>query len=78
MFSSPACKPINLDALAADVIVPAVTKAEIAWRGWHAFRRGFAAAAAMRQFGQSLEYAPNITGACSDASDVIDRRTNVR
>jgi integrase len=42
MFPSPAGKPINLDALAADVIVPAVTKAEIEWHGWHAFRRGLA------------------------------------
>ena len=93
MFHGPVGKPINLDALAADVIVPAVTKAEI---GWHAFRRGLAtnlhrlgvpdkiiqrilrhsnvavtqncyiktadldAAAAMRQFEHSLEYAPNM------------------
>jgi integrase len=42
MFPSSAGKPINLDALAADVIVPAVTKAEIPWHGWHAFRRGLA------------------------------------
>jgi len=89
MFHGPVGKPINL----ADVIVPAVTKAEI---GWHAFRRGLAtnlhrlgvpdkiiqrilrhsnvavtqncyiktadldAAAAMRQFEHSLEYAPNM------------------
>lgn len=96
MFPSPAGKPINLDALAADVIVPLVTKAGIRWHGWHAFRRGLAtnlhrlgvsdktiqrilrhanvavtqscyiktadseAAAAMRQFEQSLKYAPNM------------------
>jgi integrase len=42
MFLSPAGKPVNLDALASDVIVPAVTKAEIGWHGWHAFRRGLA------------------------------------
>lgn len=42
MFPSPAGKPVNLDALAADVIVPAATKAEITWQGWHAFRRGLA------------------------------------
>lgn len=42
MFPSPAGKPINLDALAADVIVPAVTKTEVRWHGWHAFRRGLA------------------------------------
>ena len=42
MFPSPAGKPINLDALAADVIVPAVNKAGVPWHGWHAFRRGLA------------------------------------
>lgn len=42
MFPGPAGKPINLDALAADVIVPAVAKAGIEWHGWHAFRRGLA------------------------------------
>src|SRR5215467_6920703 len=96
IFPSPTGKPINLDALVADVIVPAVIKAEMGWHGWHAFRRGLAtnlhrlgvrdktiqrilrhsnvavtqscyiktadldAAAAMRQFEQSLEYAPNM------------------
>jgi integrase len=94
IFPSSAGKPINLDSLAADVIVPAVAKAAIRWHGWHAFRRGLAtnlhrlgvpdkiiqrilrhsnvavtqgcyiktvdsdAAAAMRQFERSLEYAP--------------------
>jgi integrase len=42
MFPSPAGMPINLDALAADVIVPLVTKAGVQWHGWHAFRRGLA------------------------------------
>jgi integrase len=42
MFPSPAGKPINLDALAADVIVPLITKAGVRWHGWHAFRRGLA------------------------------------
>src|SRR5260370_21806502 len=42
MFVSPVGKPVNLDALAADVIVPLVTKAGVRWRGWHAFRRGLA------------------------------------
>ena len=42
MFPSPAGKPVNLDALAADVIMPLVTKAGIRWHGWHAFRRGLA------------------------------------
>jgi integrase len=96
MFLSPVGKPINLDALSADVIVPLVRKAGISWHGWHAFRRGLAtnlhrlgvsdktiqrilrhsnvavtqgcyiktadsdAAEAMRQFGRSLEHAPNM------------------
>ena len=95
MFRSSVGKPINLDALAANVIVLLVTKAGVRWHGWHAFRRGLAtnlyqlgvcdkiiqrilrqatvavtqncyiktadseAAAAMRQFERSLEYAPN-------------------
>ena len=42
LFPSPAGKPINLDALAADVIVPLITKAGVRWHGWHAFRRGLA------------------------------------
>ncbi|SRR6266567_6365013 len=42
MFVSPVGKPVNLDALAADVIVPLVTRAGVRWHGWHAFRRGLA------------------------------------
>jgi integrase len=42
MFPSPAGKPINLDTLAADVIMPLITKAGVQWHGWHAFRRGLA------------------------------------
>jgi len=42
MFPGPAGKPLNLDALAADVIVPLLSKAGGAWHGWHAFRRGLA------------------------------------
>jgi integrase len=42
MFSSPVGKPINLDALAVEVIAPLVTKAGVQWHGWHAFRRGLA------------------------------------
>jgi Phage integrase family len=34
--------PMNLEALAVDVIRPALQKAKLAWRGWHAFRRGLA------------------------------------
>jgi len=42
MFVSSVGKPVNLDALAADVIVPLITKAGVRWHGWHAFRRGLA------------------------------------
>jgi integrase len=49
MFPNPAGKPINLDALAADVIVPLVTRAGVRWHGWHAFRRGLATN--LHQFG---------------------------
>ena len=42
MFLSPVGKPVNLDALAANVIGPLVTKAGVQWHGWHAFRRGLA------------------------------------
>jgi integrase len=42
MFLSPVGKPVNLDALAANVIVPLVTKAGVQWHGWHAFRLGLA------------------------------------
>ena len=42
MFRSPVGKPINLDALAADVIIPIVNKIGINWHGWHGFRRGLA------------------------------------
>jgi len=40
MFPSPTGKPVNMDALTSDVIVPIITKAGIPRRGWHAFRRG--------------------------------------
>jgi integrase len=42
MFPGPVGKPVNLDALAADVIVPLLAKAGIEWHGWHAYRRGLA------------------------------------
>jgi len=42
MFLSPVRKPINLDALAATVIVPMVTKAGVRSHGWRAFSRGLA------------------------------------
>jgi integrase len=42
MFSSALGKPLNLDALAHDVIRPALKSAKLNWHGWHAFRRGLA------------------------------------
>jgi hypothetical protein len=35
MFPSPAGKPVNMDALARDVVVPLATKAGVQWHGWH-------------------------------------------
>ena len=42
MFSNLEGKPINLDALTADVIRPALKRQGLQWHGWHAFRRGLA------------------------------------
>jgi integrase len=42
IFQSPSGKPLNLDALAREVIRPALERAKIPWYGWHAFRRGLA------------------------------------
>ena len=42
MFPSPEGKPLNLDALTADVIRPALKRQGLQWHGWHAFRRGLA------------------------------------
>ena len=42
MFPSLEGKPINLDALATDVIRPALERQGLQWHGWHAFRRGLA------------------------------------
>jgi integrase len=42
IFQSPAREPMNLDALARDVIRPVIEKRGIEWYGWHAFRRGLA------------------------------------
>jgi integrase len=42
MFPSPQGKPINLDALARDVIRPTLEAHGLQWYGWHAFRRGLA------------------------------------
>jgi len=42
IFSNELGNPMNLEALAVDVIRPALNKANIRWHGWHAFRRGLA------------------------------------
>jgi integrase len=42
ILQSPQGKPLNLDALAKDVIRPAFKTAKLPWYGWHAFRRGLA------------------------------------
>ena len=42
IFPSPQGKPINMDALARNVIVPTFGRAGLQWHGWHAFRRGLA------------------------------------
>ncbi len=42
IFSNELGKPMNLEALAVDVIRPALRKANLCWHGWHAFRRGLA------------------------------------
>lgn len=33
---------MNLEALAVDMIRPALLKQKLVWHGWHAFRRGLA------------------------------------
>src|SRR5579859_7194835 len=42
LFTNELGKPMNLEALAVDVIRPALQQANLAWHGWHAFRRGLA------------------------------------
>lgn len=44
VFPAPAVegRPINLDALAVDVIRPTLNRHGLTWYGWHAFRRGLA------------------------------------
>ena len=41
-FANELGNPMNLEALAVDVIRPALQKVNLAWHGWHAFRRGLA------------------------------------
>lgn len=42
IFSNEHGQPMNLEALAAKVIRPALEEANLRWQGWHAFRRGLA------------------------------------
>ena len=42
IFSNELGDPMNLEALALDVIRPALVKNSLEWHGWHAFRRGLA------------------------------------
>lgn len=42
IFSSELGDPMNLEALAVDVVRPALEKNHLKWHGWHAFRRGLA------------------------------------
>lgn len=42
VFANAKGKPMNLDALARDVIQPRLEKSGLDWHGWHAFRRGLA------------------------------------
>jgi hypothetical protein len=42
IFANELGNPMNLEALAVNVIRPALQKANLAWHGWHAFRRGLA------------------------------------
>ena len=42
IFSNLSGDPMNLEALAVDVVRPALEKNNLKWHGWHAFRRGLA------------------------------------
>ena len=42
VFANANGKPMNLDALARDVIQPTLEMSGLDWHGWHAFRRGLA------------------------------------
>src|SRR5262249_18616994 len=42
IFSNELGNPMNLEALALDVVRPTLEKANLRWHGWHAFRRGLA------------------------------------
>jgi integrase len=42
IFANELGNPMNLEALAVNAIQPALQEANLAWHGWHAFRRGLA------------------------------------
>jgi len=42
IFSNERQEPMNLEAMASDVIRPILQNAKLPWYGWHAFRRGLA------------------------------------
>ena len=42
IFRGATGRPINLDNLAARVIIPALVGTGVEWHGWHSFRRGLA------------------------------------
>ncbi len=42
IFANQHGKPMNLEALARDVIRPMMAQSNLRWHGWHAFRRGLA------------------------------------
>jgi hypothetical protein len=42
IFSNVSGDPMNLEALAVDVVRPALEKNNLKWHGWHAFRHGLA------------------------------------
>jgi integrase len=42
ILETPSGRPLDLDNLAREVIVPALRNSGVTWHGWHAFRRGLA------------------------------------
>jgi integrase len=53
-------RPINLDSLARWQIKPILKKANIAWKGWHAFRRGSATYLAKKHSGDGTVAAASL------------------
>jgi integrase len=72
--------PMNLEALALDVIRPALEKANLKWHGWHAFRRGLATnphrlGVSDKVIQQILRHA-NVTGERLGSNNVNSRKTD--